>query len=487
MADKFLNLTGLSYFWSKITSALNLKADKTELPSEATDNDLGLVKTNSTQNITLNSSGQLEVGGRLGQTVDLGLYNPVFADPVKVGRFSLLMSEAKGLSAAHRELIIAGGNGLTLKTTAQAGATEYRVSNTQQNRFVCSCFVGTGSVLTIDEAYAKEKTVPIVSCKFANGNDVTAYFGATESNNDIIITTSESINPDSTISNIRCYGSWGNADTVSVGQGNRSEGGKILQVGAALYVAPNNNQVLQLGNRQYSTKNNVIMIGNDLISKKQFWALFGQGHDNSLAADGGLACGLWSNITANTKLVVGNGTAYNARSNLLELLNDGRLKISGTPTEDDDVATKKYVDDNAGGGGSPTVTTYGNADFTYEKVLDPDTQEVINECVAYSTSSGNANEPTATKYGRVVNLAGAFKNINARPDNSAFDMGKVPVGCEPLKTQYILSQGTSQYKFMLTIKTDGTINCSRYSASTSAIAVPNNAWLNINATYVSAS
>lgn len=474
---------GLKYMLLKLSAKLTtLLAEKVGLNDKATDGALGLVMLNSVENITMDENGRLVVGGRLGQTVDLGLYNPVFADPVTVGRFSLLMSEAKGLSAAHRELIIAGGNNLTLKTAAQAGATEYRVSNTQANRFVCSCFVGTGSVLAIDEASAKEKTVPIVSCKFANGDDVTAYFGATESNNDIIITTSESINPNSSLTNIRCYGSWGNADTISVGQGNRTHGGKILQVGAALYAAPNNNQVLQLGNRQYSTKNNVIMIGNDLISKKQFWAMFGQGHDNSLAADGGLACGLWSDIRANTKLVVGNGTADNNRSNLLELLNDGRLKISGTPTDADDVVTKGFADANYGN----SVTTYGNADFTYQQVLDPDTGTVINECVAYSTSAGNANEPTATKYGRIVNLAGAFKNINARPDNSAFDMGKVPVGCEPLKPQYILSQGTSQYKFMLTIRTDGTINCSRYSTGASAVAVPNNAWLNINATYVSA-
>lgn len=317
--DKFINLSGLSALKAWIIGKLAGKANITDLPTLATDSTLGLVRLDSSKNITTNANGQLEVGGRLGETVDLGLYNPLFADPVQVGRFSLLMSEAKGLSAAHRELIIAGGSSLTLKTAAQAGATEYRVSNTQQNRFVASCFVGTGSVLTIDEAYAKEKTVPIVSCKFANGSDVTAYFGATENDNDIIITTSESINPDSSITNIRCYGSWGNADTVSVGQGNRSHGGKILQIGGSLYAAPNNNQVLQLGNRQFSTKNNVIMIGNDHISKKQFWALIGQGHENTNAKDGGAAFGLWSEITANTKLAVGNGTAYNNRSNIFEV------------------------------------------------------------------------------------------------------------------------------------------------------------------------
>lgn len=55
------------------------------------------------------------------------------------------------------------------------------------------------------------------------------------------------------------------------------------------------------------------------------------------------------------------------------------------------------------------------------------------------------------------------------------------------KQNYILNQGTSQNKFMLTIRTDGTMNCSRYSVGSSAVAVANNAWLNINATYISAS
>lgn len=49
-----------------------------------------------------------------------------------------------------------------------------------------------------------------------------------------------------------------------------------------------------------------------------------------------------------------------------------------------------------------------------------------------------------------------------------------------------MQQGSSQYKYLLTIETDGTMKCARYSASASAIAVPNNAWLNLNVTYISA-
>lgn len=163
-----------------------------------------------------------------------------------------------------------------------------------------------------------------------------------------------------------------------------------------------------------------------------------------------------------------------------------RVKASGTPTEADDLTTKAYVDSAIGGGGL-AVTTYGNADFSYERVLDPDTQEMINECVAYSTVSGNAEEPKAVKYGRVVNMSGAFKNINARPSNATFVMGKVPSGCEPLYRQSIMQQGSSQYKYLLTIETDGTLKCARYSTGAAATAVANNAWLNINATYITAS
>lgn len=473
---------GLKYLLLKLSAKLtNLLAEKVGVNDVATDSALGLVKTNPNESVTLNADGQLTVGGRLGQTVDGGLFFPVTADPERVRRFSLVLSEAKRLSVAHRNFIIAGGSGVTIKTAA-AGATEYRVSNTANNRFVCACF--RGGRLAIDEASAKEKTVAITSVKFANGNDVVPYFGATENDNDIIITVDETLNPDGTLSNVRGYGTWTNADIVSVGQGNGAGGGKTLQVGQSC-LTNNNNQVLQVGNRSFTSANNCYLLGSDLINKFQYVLLTGQGHDTTNGRVGVGAVGLWSKIVSDTIFAAGNGTNDSTRSNALEVKADGRVKSSGTPTDNDDLTTKAYVDSVIGGGGL-TVQTFGNADFSYEQVLDPDTQEVVNECVAYSTIAGNAEEPKAVKYGRMVNLCGAFKNINARPSNATFVMGKVPIGCEPLYRQQIMQQGSSQYKFLLTIETDGTMKCSRYSTGASATAVANNAWLNINATYVSA-
>jgi hypothetical protein len=59
-------------------------------------------------------------------------------------------------------------------------------------------------------------------------------------------------------------------------------------------------------------------------------------------------------------MIIGNGTADNARSNAATLDWDGNLEVAGkmtvgaAPTADMDVATKKYVDDNSG---SVTVDT----------------------------------------------------------------------------------------------------------------------------------
>lgn len=292
---------------------------------EATETTAGTIKLNPSESISVNANGQLTVGGRLGQFTDGGLYYPTSADPVAVGNYTLLMSEAKGLSAAHREFVIAGGSNVTLKTTAQAGATQYQISNTQTNRFLCSCF--KGGRLAVSEAEAKEKTVAITSVKFANGNDVTPYFGATESNNNIIITVAESLNPSGTLTQVRGYGTWTNADIMSAGQGNRVEGGKHVQVGQGNHAV--GNQMAQIGIRQFSSGNSSIQVGADNINKKMYSAMFGQGIDNTGGIEGGAYFGKWPIVSSDTAFVVGNGTAYDAKSNLFEIKTNGDIYING--------------------------------------------------------------------------------------------------------------------------------------------------------------
>lgn len=485
MADKFLNFTGLSYFKNKIMALLNDKADRTELPSEATDTGLGLIKTNSNQSISLNADGQLEVGGRLGQFTNGGVYYPTTIEPTNVGASSFLMTDgAKGLSVSGRNFGVLAGANLTCKSAA-AGSTQYRLSNTQGNRF--ACFAGKNGRLALNQTDASTNgTALITDISFANGNPISAYFGTTESDNDIIITVDKTVNPNSATTTLRIYGTSLSNDVIAVGQGVGASNGKAISLGQSCFAG--GNQTIAFGNSSIVLANNSVALGHTHLVNKQFCFAAGQGHDFTNGSNGAGAVGIASEISSDTAFVVGNGifngTGNITRSNALEVKKDGRVKSSGTPTDNDDLTTKSYVD-SAISGGLP-ITTYGNADFTYQRELDPDTQEMVNECVAYSTVAGNVNEPKAVKYGRVVNMSGAFKNINVRPSNAAFVMGKVPSGCEPLYNQYIMQQGSTQYKYLLQIQTDGTMICQRYSATASAIAVTHNAWLNINATYISA-
>ena len=461
--SEFLDLSGLSRFKSKLNTWV-----------------AGLIAAiaNPNESVTFNANGQLQVGGRLGQFLNGGIFYATDRQPRNVAENTFLITDALGIEMnANRSFAIASGVGLNVKGKHNAGVTEYHIANNYNNRIRCAAC----QYLSLDEATSKvEMIVPVVSCTI-DGQAFTPDSSPDDSTKDIIIVTESSVNPNNALNSgasIRAFGAMNGYASAFIGSCvGAGTGGANFILGQGVYSKTGNMNVV-LGQYHYNQGNGNSLLGRWHVSMKNRWLLAGTGHDNTNGmAEAGTAVGAFSDIQSDTAFAVGNGTSAVARSNAFEVKADGRVKASD-PTEADDLVTKGYVD---------SVTTYDHTDFTYEQVLDPDTQEVINECVAYSTAAGNANQPTATKVGRVVNLAGAFKNINVRPDNTAFDMGKVPAGCEPLKTQYILSQGSSQYKFMLTIRPDGTLNCSRYSTGASAIAVTNGAWLNINATYIAAS
>lgn len=76
------------------------------------------------------------------------------------------------------------------------------------------------------------------------------------------------------------------------------------------------------GIRNYSTANSSIIVGADNINNKQYCCLFGQGHTTQDTGNGVALFGMWSKANSNTLFAVGNGTSYNARSNILEVIND---------------------------------------------------------------------------------------------------------------------------------------------------------------------
>ena len=305
-----------------------LLAEKVDDDAQATDSTLGLVKTNSSQSITLNAAGQLEVGGRLGQYPNGGVYYPGTIEPTNVGPSTFMMTDgAKYLSLGGRTFGVMAGVNLTCKSAA-AGATQYRLSNNQTNRF--ACFACKGGRLAIDQTDATENgTALMTDISFANGNPISAYFGPTESSNDIVITVDRTVNPSASTTKLRMYGTSTSTDVIIVGQGNGASGGKAISLGQACHAG--GNQCIAFGNSSLSLANNSVAFGHTNLVNKQFCFCAGQGHDFTNGSNGTGAVGIASEISSDTAFAVGNGV-FNSngnitRSNALEVRKDGSIVL----------------------------------------------------------------------------------------------------------------------------------------------------------------
>ena len=327
----------------KDASARSNLSNKVDNTDAATDSTLGLVKTNANKSITLNENNQLEVGGRLGQFPDGGVFYPTTIEPTNVGASTFMMTDgAKYLSLGPRTFGIMAGVNLTCKSAA-AGTTQYRLSNNQSNRF--ACFACRGGRLAIDQTDAMTNGAALITdISFANGNPISAYFGATESSNDIIITVDRTVNPSASTTKLRMYGTSTSSDVIIVGQGNGASGGKAISLGQACHAG--GNQCIAFGNSSLSLANNSVALGHTHIVDKQFCFAAGQGHDFTNGSNGAGAVGICSEISSDTAFAVGNGV-FNSngnitRSNAFEVLKDGsivlrspngtRFKISVTDT-----------------------------------------------------------------------------------------------------------------------------------------------------------
>ena len=286
---------------------------------EATDTVAGTVKLNPSESVTLNSNGQLVVGGRIGQYPDGGVFYPTNITPSGVGQSSFLMTDgAKGIALSGRSFGIMAGANITCKSAA-AGSTQYRVSNTYQNRFWLFAVKGGRAALNKNDA-AENGTVAITSIKFANGSDISVHFGANESSNDIIVTLSKTVNPSAATTTIRVYGTNIMEDNIVVGQGVGASSGKAISLGQATYAG--GNQTVAIGNSVHVMANNSVGFGHTMLVNKQYCFGAGQGHNFTSGANGTAALGTWSQISSNTKLAIGNGTANETRSNIFEVTDD---------------------------------------------------------------------------------------------------------------------------------------------------------------------
>ena len=321
---KFLDNTGLAYFWQALKSLLAGKVNTTDI---ATDSTYGIVKTNPNESVTLNANGQLDVGGRLGQMSNTtGVYSPKSINPSAVGDGSFLLTEASGTKLGNKSLAVSTGSGLTLKTTASAGATQYVVANTYENRIICAGLVG--GMVALNEATASTNYANVTSVQI-NGANFTPDSSANDNTNNIIITVDKSVNPNGSTSSIRPYCNEGGFSNVWVGQQVGGLGGASVVVGQKNYSASGNACAI-IGASIYNGGNGNALFGRQHISRKNRWLMAGTGHDNTSGrTECGVALGQWASISSDTVFVIGNGTNATSRSNLFEIKANGDIYKNG--------------------------------------------------------------------------------------------------------------------------------------------------------------
>ena len=309
MADKFINLTdGIAAIKSWVVSKIAAIA-------------------NPDENVTFNSNGQLDVGGRLGQMSDTtGIYSPKTIDPQSVGDGSFLLTEGSGLNLGKKSLAVVTGSNIKLKKAAAAGSTTYTVSNTFLNRIFAASAVG--ATAAVNEETAAENFVHITSVTL-DGKPITPT-STSSATGDIIITTDESLNPNSTISALRLYLYGGTGfSNLFVGQAVGGRGGASVLVGQRVY-SHSGNACAMVGADFYNTGNGNALFGRQHISRKNRSFLAGTGHDTTNGPSEGVAAlGQWSDIKSTTSFAIGNGTSAENRSNSFEIDTSGDAIFNG--------------------------------------------------------------------------------------------------------------------------------------------------------------
>lgn len=101
----------------------------------------------------------------------------------------------------------------------------------------------------------------------------------------------------------------------------------------------------------------------------------------------------------------------------------------------------------------------------------------------YSKVIGYTNTPTATRVGRTVQLAGAFKPINEMTKGQYTINQPLPVWARPLNNITVIQQGSGMSRILIEVHTDGAILVSRYGTTTD-VNIPAGAWINISCVFV---
>ena len=292
-----------------------------DIPTQATDSDLGLVKLNSSESVTLNSNGQLDIGGRLGAfSGTTGIFHSKDRQPRDVKDFSFLITDAIGMNlAAPRDFALVTGVNINLTGSHAAGSTTYTVANNYANRIACAV-LANGGYVSQSEAYSKENQIVQVTSVKINGQNYTPDSSANSSSYPITITVASTANPTSAVTQLRAFGGiTGGYCSEYIGQCVGGSVGASLVIGQRVYSSANVNCIVAAD--VYNTGNGNAIFGRQHISRKNRSFLAGTGHDTTNARSESVsALGEWSDLSSSeTLFAIGDGTSHTDRSNAFEV------------------------------------------------------------------------------------------------------------------------------------------------------------------------
>lgn len=102
----------------------------------------------------------------------------------------------------------------------------------------------------------------------------------------------------------------------------------------------------------------------------------------------------------------------------------------------------------------------------------------------YSSDPSSGNYPSATRNGRLVQLAGSFRNTVVIPASGDIrKMGTAPIWARPIQNVNTIVQGSQMNRYLLSVLTDGTIGVARYGTSSNYEQINTGHWLNIATVY----
>lgn len=102
----------------------------------------------------------------------------------------------------------------------------------------------------------------------------------------------------------------------------------------------------------------------------------------------------------------------------------------------------------------------------------------------YNSDPSSGNYPSATRNGRLVQLAGSFRNTEVIPASADIrKMGTAPIWARPIQNVNTIVQGSEMNRYLLSVLTDGTIGVARYGTSSKYEQINTGHWLNIATVY----